>query len=143
MNSYRLFPVIQKNVIAKIIPFAIDVAENAHHIPVSPMIPPRMIANGILALVNAILITLQRRVFPRPDSAPIVVSSTHIKASLNPMMIRYPIAIETAFGSWKKISAIGSGNIINTAVIRYLLSREPPDILFLHVPSLLLHSSEP
>ena len=56
--------------------------------PSSPMIPLRTMASGILALVSTILITLQSLVLPSPDSAPIVVSSTHINASLNPMITR-------------------------------------------------------
>ena len=77
-----------------------------------------MTASGILALVNATLITLQRRVLPSPESAPIVVSSTHMNASPKPMITRYPIAISTAFGSWKKTSAIAPGKQINTAETR-------------------------
>ena len=57
-------------------PFTIDVEESAHQIPFSPIIPPRMIASGILALVKAILIILQSRVLPSPDNAPTVVNST-------------------------------------------------------------------
>ena len=98
-------------------PFTIDVEESAHQIPFSPIIPPRMIASGILALVKAILIILQSRVLPSPDNAPTVVNSTHIKASLKPMMIRYSTAVAIAAGSWKKILAIGSGTHINTAEI--------------------------
>ena len=79
---------IQKNVHVNIIPFTIDVDVSAHQIPSSPMIPLRTIASGILALVSTILIRLQSIVLPSPDSAPIVVSSTHINASLNPMITR-------------------------------------------------------
>ena len=92
--------VIQQNVHTKIIPFTIDVTENAHHIPSSPSnAPPKMIASGILALVKAILMILQSRVLPSPDNAPTVVSSTHIKASLKPMMIRYSTDVAIALGS--------------------------------------------
>lgn len=83
-----LFLVIQKNVQMNMIPLTIDVAERAHQIPLSPIRPPRMIASGILALVNVILIILQSFVLPSPDNAPTVVSSTHMNASLKPMMIR-------------------------------------------------------
>ena len=79
---------IQKNVHVNIIPFTIDVDVRAHQIPSSPMIPLKITASGILALVSTILITLQSLVLPSPDSAPIVVSSTHINASLNPMITR-------------------------------------------------------
>ena len=42
-------------------PFTMDVTDNAHQIPSSPRdVALRRIANGILALVNKILITLQR-----------------------------------------------------------------------------------
>ena len=102
--------VIQQNVHTKIIPFTIDVTENAHQIPSSPSnAPPKMIASGILALVNQMLITLHKCVFPNPDNAPTVISSTAINASLTPMIVKYPIAIIIAFGSWKKISAIAFG----------------------------------
>ena len=114
---YFLFLVIHKNVLVKIIPFTIDVEESAHQIPFSPIIPPRRIASGILALVNAILIILQSLVLPSPDKAPTVVSSTHINASLKPMITRYPIAVAIAFGSWKKICAIGTGKHINITEI--------------------------
>ena len=106
-----------KNVQVKIIPFTIEVEEIAHHIPSRPIIPPRMIDSGILALVKAILMILQSRVLPSPDNAPTVVSSTHIKASLNPMITRYPTAVSIAFGSWKKISAIALGKHINASEI--------------------------
>ena len=79
---------IQKNVHVNIIPFTIDVDVSAHQIPSSPMIPLRTMASGILALVSTILIALQSLVLPSPDSAPIVVSSTHINASLSPMITR-------------------------------------------------------
>ena len=114
---YFLFLVIHKNVPTKIIPFTIDVEESAHQIPLSPIIPPRRMANGILALVKIILIIVQSLVLPSPDNAPTVVSSTHIKASLKPMMLRYPTAVAIAFGSWKKILAIGPGTHINIAEI--------------------------
>ena len=94
-----------------------EVEEIAHQIPLSPIIPPRMTASGILAPVSIILMILQRRVLPSPDKAPIVVSSTHIKASLNPMITRYPTAVAIAFGSWKNILAIGSGKIIKLNMI--------------------------
>ncbi|CUQ62757.1 Uncharacterised protein [Dorea longicatena] len=76
-----------------------------------------MIARGIRALVNKIEITLQRCVFPSPDNAPIVVSSTHIKASLKPTITRYPTAVAMAFGSWKKREAIVFGAKTNNIVI--------------------------
>ena len=81
------------------IPFMIDVMESAHQIPLSPIRPPSMIASGILALVKVILMILQSRVLPSPDNAPTVVSSTHIKASLKPMMIRYSTDVAIALGS--------------------------------------------
>ena len=81
------------------IPFMIDVTESAHQIPLSPIRPPSMIASGILALVKVILMILQSRVLPSPDNAPTVVSSTHIKASLKPMMIRYSTDVAIALGS--------------------------------------------
>ena len=66
-----------------------DVDETAHQIPLSPSaVLQRRIASGILAPVNIIEITLHRCVFPRPDSAPTVISSTHINASLIPTIIR-------------------------------------------------------
>lgn len=79
---------IQKNVHVNIIPFTIDVDVSAHQIPSSPMIPLRTMASGILAPVSTILITLQSLVLPSPDNAQIVVNSTHINASLNPMITR-------------------------------------------------------
>ena len=89
LPAHALFSLmIQKNVHVNIIPFTIDVDVSAHQIPSSPMIPLRTMASGILALVSTILITLQSLVLPSPDSAPIVVSSTHINASLNPMITR-------------------------------------------------------
>ena len=92
------------------IPFTMDVTESAHQIPSRPSIVPlKIIASGILALVNKILITLHKCVFPNPDNAPTVISSTAINASLTPMIVKYPIAIIIAFGSWKKISAIAFG----------------------------------
>lgn len=81
------------------IPFMIDVMESAHQIPLRPIRPPNIIASGILALVKAMLMILQSLVLPSPDKAPTVVSSTHIKASLKPMITRYPTAVATAFGS--------------------------------------------
>ena len=57
------------------------------------------IIGGILALVKAILMILQSRVLPSPDNAPTVISSTHIKASLKPMMIRYSTDVAIALGS--------------------------------------------
>ena len=66
-----------------------DVDETAHQIPLSPsVVLQRKIANGILAPVNIIEITLHRCVFPSPDNAPTVISSTHINASLSPTIIR-------------------------------------------------------
>ena len=97
LKVYRRFLVIHKNVQVKIIPFTIEVEEIAHHIPSRPIIPPRMIDSGILALVKAILMILQSRVLPSPDNAPTVVSSTHIKASLKPMMIRYSTDVAIAW----------------------------------------------
>ena len=95
-----------------------DVTDNAHQIPSSPRdVALRRIANGILALVNKILITLQRWVLPKPDNAPTVINSTLINASLNPMMTRYPTAIAIALGSWKKISAIAFGANTKIAVM--------------------------
>ena len=80
---------IQQNVHTKIIPFTIDVTENAHQIPFSPKeVFPRIIANGILELVKRILMILHRFVLPSPDMAPMVVSSIHKNASLNPMITR-------------------------------------------------------
>ena len=114
---YFLFPVIHRKVHVKIIPFIIEVTESAHQIPLSPIRSPRMIARGILALVNVILMILQSLVLPSPDNAPTVVSSTHINASLNPMITRYPTAVAIAFGSWKNISAMGPGNRTKAAVI--------------------------
>ena len=99
------------------IPFMIDVMESAHQIPLRPIRPPNIIASGILALVKAMLMILQSLVLPSPDKAPTVVSSTHIKASLKPMMVRYPTSVAIAFGSWKKISAIGLGKQTNANVI--------------------------
>ena len=99
LKVYRRFLVIHKNVQVKIIPFTIEVEEIAHHIPSRPIIPPRMIDSGILALVKAILMILQSRVLPSPDNAPTVVSYTHIKASLKPMMIRYSTDVAIALGS--------------------------------------------
>ena len=109
---------IHRNVHVKMTPLTIDVTESAHQIPLSPIIPPRMIASGILALVKVMLMILQSLVLPSTDKAPTVVSSTHIKASLKPMITRYPTAVATAFGSKKKISAIAFGKQINTKLIR-------------------------
>ena len=99
------------------IPFMIDVMESAHQIPLRPIRPPNIIASGILALVKAMLMILQSLVLPSPDKAPTVVSSTHIKASLKPMITRYPTAVATAFGSWKKISAIAFGKHLTNCAI--------------------------
>ena len=64
-----------------------DVDETAHQIPLSPSaVLQRRIANGILAPVNIIEITLHR--CPSPDNAPTVISSTHINASLSPTIMR-------------------------------------------------------
>ena len=94
------FLVTQKKTHTKIIPLIIDVEENAHQIPCSPReVFFKKIARGILEPVNIILMILQRRVIPSPESAPMVVSSIHIKPSLNPMIIRYPTAMVIAFGS--------------------------------------------
>ena len=80
---------IQKKVPVKIIPFIIVVEENAHQIPFRPIeVFPRIIASGILALVKRMLMMLHRFVLPSPDMAPMVVSSMHRKASLNPMITR-------------------------------------------------------
>ena len=43
-------------------PFTIKVSVSARQIPVSPIMPPKRIANGILRLVNVMLSRLQRRV---------------------------------------------------------------------------------
>ena len=89
MVCNRPFLVIQKKVPVKMIPFTMVVEENAHQIPFSPKeVFPRIIANGILELVKRILIILHRFVLPSPDMAPMVVSSIHKNASLNPMMTR-------------------------------------------------------
>ena len=81
-------------------PFIIVVVVSAHHIPRIPSTPLlKMIASGIRSDVNTILITLHRRVLPSPDNAPTVVNSTHIKASLKPMMIRYSTDVAIALGS--------------------------------------------
>ena len=70
-------------------PFATEVSVNAHQIPSRPNeVRLKTIANGIRIEVAVILITLHSFVLPRPDNAPIVISSTHINASLNPMIIR-------------------------------------------------------
>lgn len=83
------FFIIQKKVPVKIIPFIIVVEENAHQIPFRPIeVFPRIIASGILALVKRMLMMLHRFVLPSPDMAPMVVSSMHRKASLNPMITR-------------------------------------------------------
>ena len=107
----------QKKTTVNRIPFMTDVAEIAHQIPVSPNIPLSTMARGILAPVKTMLITLQRLVLPSPDKAPTVVSSTHIKASLKPTIIKYPTAISIAPASWKKHPAIVSGKNTNAAVI--------------------------
>ena len=65
-----------------------DVDENAHQMPVRPMRPPKRMASGIRALVKVMLMTLHRRVRPRPDKAPTVISSSHMKPSQKPMIIR-------------------------------------------------------
>ena len=71
------------------IPFATEVSVNAHQIPSSPKdVRLKTMANGIRIEVAVILITLHSFVLPSHDNAPIVISSTHMKASLNPMMIR-------------------------------------------------------
>ena len=71
------------------IPFTMEVRESAHQIPSSP-IPAWVssIASGILEPVRIILMILQSFVIPRPDSAPMVISSIAIKASLKPMIVR-------------------------------------------------------
>ena len=109
---------IQKKVPVKIIPFIIVVEENAHQIPFRPIeVFPRIIASGILALVKRMLMMLHRFVLPSPDMAPMVVSSMHRKASLNPMITRSLTAVAMAEGSWKKIVAIGVGVKIKIRVI--------------------------
>ena len=58
-----------------------------HQIPSNPRgVIASAIANGILDPVNTILMMLHSLVLPRPDSAPIVISSTLINASLIPMI---------------------------------------------------------
>lgn len=66
---------------------------------------------------RVMLMTLQRWVFPSPDSAPTVISSTLIKASLYPIMIIYPTAVAIAVGSWKKTPEICSGKQTNNKVM--------------------------
>ena len=67
----------------------IDVSASAHQMPFRPSeVPLRSMASGMRAPVSTMLMILHSRVRPRPESAPIVSSSTDINASENPMMIR-------------------------------------------------------
>ena len=96
-----------------------ELMESAHQIPVSPReVRHRIHAYGILAPVRVILTTLHRRVFPRPDSAPTVMLSMHMKASQSPTIRRYPADTRIASASWKKIPEICSGNRRNIAVTK-------------------------
>ena len=62
---------------------------SAHQIPFSPMpIEVRRSARGMRAAVRTMVMMLAVFVFPRPEIAPTVISSTHINGSLKPMMIR-------------------------------------------------------
>ena len=90
---------IHKKVIVNKIPFTAEVIVRAHQIPFNPMMPLKTRASGILIPVNIIVIKLQRCVFPSPDNAPPVVSSTHINASPSPTITNYPMAVSIAFGS--------------------------------------------
>ena len=65
-----------------------EVLVRAHQMPSRPSGRLKMIASGMRAPVKVMLRMLHRRVFPRPERAPTVVSSTHMKASLKPMMMR-------------------------------------------------------
>lgn len=57
-------------------PLTTEVRDIAHQIPSSPSgVAASAIANGILDPVNTILMMLHSLVLPRPDSAPIVISS--------------------------------------------------------------------
>ena len=91
--------IIHKKVTVNKIPFITEVIVRAHQIPFNPMRLLKMRARGILIPVKIIVIILQRWVFPSPDNAPPVVSSTHINASPSPTMTRYPTAVSMAFGS--------------------------------------------
>ena len=71
------------------IPFATEVRVSAHQIPFKPKaLLPSATAKGIRVAVIVMLMILQSFVFPRPESAPMVTISTHIKASLNPIITR-------------------------------------------------------
>ena len=95
-----------------------DEIVRAHQIPDNPIpILVRNMARGIRAPVRVMLITLQSVVFPRPESAPTVMSSTHIKISLKPRMTRYSAEIWMASASWKNRREIGVGRKINAALI--------------------------
>lgn len=73
----------------KITPFTMEDKVSAHQIPFNPReVLESIRARGILEPVNTMLIMLQSFVLPRPDNAPTVISSTHIKASPIPMIIR-------------------------------------------------------
>ena len=62
---------------------------NAHQMPSSASgVLLKIMASGILAEVNTTLITEQSSVFPRPDSAPTVVSSTHMNICEKPRTTR-------------------------------------------------------
>ena len=81
-------------------PFIIEDKVNAHQIPDNPRpIWDRSRASGMREAVSVMLMTLHSVVLPRPESAPIVISSTLIKASLKPIIIRYPAAISMTSGS--------------------------------------------
>ena len=65
------------------------VTVSAHQIPLRPKeVAPRIIARGIRRAVNTILIVLHSFVLPKPEMAPIAISSTHINGSLNPTIIK-------------------------------------------------------
>ena len=71
------------------IPFTTEETVSAHQIPFNPMpAQVRSIARGILAPVRITLMRLHSLVRPSPDRAPMVISSTDIKVSLNPIIIR-------------------------------------------------------
>ena len=75
--------------VKKMIPFTMLEIVSAHQIPFSPMaVPPRSMASGIRAAVKIMVMTDASMVFPIPDMAPTVISSTHMNISENPIMRR-------------------------------------------------------
>ena len=71
------------------IPFTILEIVSAHQMPFSPMaVPPRITASGMREAVRIMVMTDASIVFPMPDRAPTVISSTHMNISEKPIIRR-------------------------------------------------------